>query len=104
MCCDVHTYGHVRRQLAVTDIPKSYCLRGNKNYTAAEVSKLVGLNSRGRRAVGVAKQSPQQAAARFLLGMEHAQFSLEQILEDLQPDPVGVCCVCVCVCVWLYCM
>ena len=96
----------IRRQLAVTDIPKSYCLRGNKNYTAAEVSKLVGLNSRGRRAVGVAKQSPQQAAARFLLGMEHAQFSLEQILEDLQPDPVGVCvvCVCVCVCVWLYCM
>ena len=76
--------------MAVSDIPKSYVLRGNKKggYSAADVSKYVGLNSPGRRAPGVAKQSPQAAAARFLLPMEHAQFSLEQILEDLQPDPV----------------
>ena len=75
-------------QLASTDIPNSYLLRGNKNYTTAEVTKLVALNSRKHRTPGAAKQSPQAAAARFLLPMEHAQFSLEQILEDLQPDPV----------------
>eukprot|EP00750_Incisomonas_marina_P024972 INCI5258.1.p1 GENE.INCI5258.1~~INCI5258.1.p1 ORF type:complete len:765 (-),score=86.15 INCI5258.1:403-2697(-) len=74
-------------EVGVSDIPKSYSLRGNKAYTPAQVSEMLGLIPRGRRRPGQPVPTPAEAASRFLLPVEQAQFSLEQILDDLQKDP-----------------
>ena len=74
-------------EVGVADIPKSYSLRGNKAYSPAQVSEMLGLIPRGRRRPGQPVPTPAEAAARFLLPVEQAQFSMEQILDDLQKDP-----------------
>jgi protein transport protein SEC23 len=74
-------------EVGVADISKSYSLRGNKTYSPAQVSEMLGLIPRGRRRPGQPVPTPAEAAARFLLPVDQAQYAMEQILEDLQTDP-----------------
>lgn len=69
-------------------MPKSYYFRGHKEYSGPVVQELLGLAPKGRRQAlkGGATTTPVETR-RFLCPKGDCEFMLEQILDDLQPDP-----------------
>jgi protein transport protein SEC23 len=80
------TFGTVVQvhEIGFADCPKSYAFRGTKDYSAADVKTMLGLQVADVRNREV---SQQQAADRFLLPISECGFNLESVLEDLQKDP-----------------
>jgi len=74
-------------ELAAQGMPKSYVFRGHKEYSAASVQELLGLVPTGRRTALKGGVTPPEATARFLMPVSECDFTVEQILDDLQPDP-----------------
>ena len=68
-------------------MPRSYYFRGHKDYTAPAVQELLGLVPSGRRQALKGGVTPADATKRFLRPKSECEFALEQILDDLQPDP-----------------
>ena len=73
--------------------PKSYILRGDKEYETARVAELLGV-SRGGFNPAPQQQNgqptpnqPPSAVGKFLLPVSECSFMLENMLEDLQKDP-----------------
>ena len=74
-------------ELSSEGMPRSYYFRGHKDYSAPAVQELLGLVPKGRRQALKGGVTPADATKRFLQPKSECEFALEQILEDLQPDP-----------------
>mmetsp|Transcript_20684 Transcript_20684/g.30454 ORF Transcript_20684/g.30454 Transcript_20684/m.30454 type:complete len:794 (+) Transcript_20684:104-2485(+) len=95
-------------ELGFEGCPKSYVIRGNKEYAGSKVAELLGANRRGGAQMQNGGQNghlpppnqPQQQQqnmgqqppgsgiiGRFLLPVSECSFALESILEDLRKDP-----------------
>eukprot|EP00939_MAST-03C_sp_MAST-3C-sp1_P003211 g3211.t1 len=75
-------------ELVDDGLPKSYVFRGHKEYTGPVVQELLGLVPRGRRQnIKAGGVTPPEATARFLKPKSECEFTVEQILDDMQPDP-----------------
>lgn len=90
------TYGTMAQihELGYSECSKSFVFRGNKDYTAKQVSDMLSLSGRAPVSVaqpqGARQPPPQQsfsAAARFLLPVAHCEFQFNNILDSLQHDP-----------------
>jgi len=90
-------------ELGFAECPKSYVLRGSKEYTPQMVQDLLGIGKTHPGAFAGASPAPGQSApmsqggqggsakssavGRFLLPVTDCSFVLESVLEDLQKDP-----------------
>jgi len=74
-------------ELSDQGIPKAYVFRGHKEYTGPMIQELLGLVPKGRRAALKGGVTPPEATARFLKPKSECEFTVEQILDDMQPDP-----------------
>ncbi|KRW99808.1 Zinc finger, Sec23/Sec24-type [Pseudocohnilembus persalinus] len=79
------TYGRYVfvHELGFQDCPKSYAIKGNKEYTPQQIQEMLGLQI---------KHDPRgtgsfETTKRFLLKLEDCQFTLDTIIDNLQPDP-----------------
>ncbi|EGR32706.1 protein transport protein, putative [Ichthyophthirius multifiliis] len=71
-------------ELGFSECPKSYAFKGSKEYNPIQVQEMLGLIAQG--------QQPKQGMnldviKRFLLPLNECEFTLNSILDDLQPDP-----------------
>ncbi|KAJ1606218.1 putative Sec23 [Cryptosporidium canis] len=78
------TYGTVCcvHELGFTECPKSYVFRGTKDVTSQQLQLQLGLTSRG----DPRNQMSEGSSRRFLLPVSECEYSLMNILDDLQPD------------------
>ncbi|CAD7971601.1 unnamed protein product [Amoebophrya sp. A25] len=67
-------------ELGFQELSKSYCFRGTKGYSAAQVATQLGLPQR------VDPRQPAAGRNRFLLPISECEFSLNSVLDDLQRD------------------
>lgn len=90
------TYGTMAQihELGYSECSKSYVFRGNKDYSAKQVSDMLSLSGRAPVSApqpqGARQPPPPQsfsAAARFLLPVSHCEFQFNNILDSLQHDP-----------------
>ncbi|KAK4046777.1 GTPase-activating protein S23 [Microbotryomycetes sp. JL221] len=88
------TYGTMAQvhELGYTECPKSFVFRGTKEYTTKSITEMLGLSSTPRPGGGVAPPANAppptvHGAARFLLPVSQCEFSLTNVIENLQKDP-----------------
>lgn len=90
------TYGTMAQihEIGYGECSKSYVFRGNKDYSAKQVSDMLSLSGRAPASApqpqGARQPPPPQnfsAAARFLLPVSQCEFQFNTILESLQHDP-----------------
>lgn len=90
-------------ELGFGGIPKTYVLRGNKEYAPGKIGELLGCNANQAYAQQQAAQQPgpngqpapmpggggpgQDVLERFLLPVSECSMTLESILDDLRKDP-----------------
>jgi len=75
-------------ELASTSLPKAYCFRGTKEYSAQQVAYQLGFSSqRAQPGTGVSGA----AAGRFLMPVAECEFALNSLLDELSRDawPAG---------------
>lgn len=71
-------------ELGFAECPKSYAFKGTKDYTPVQVQEMLGLIAPG------SQPKPgmnMDVVKRFLLPLNECEFTLNSILDDLQPDP-----------------
>lgn len=77
-------------EIGYSECAKSYIFRGAKDYAVKQISEMLGLSALGMRP-GLPQQQPGRppagAAARFLLPVQAAEYSLTNTLEQLPKDP-----------------
>lgn len=87
------TYGtHVHvHELGFTECSKAYVFRGSKEHTSQHVVEQLGL-SRASQRPGQPGQAPTPTAAnrRFLLPLGECEFTINNVLEELQKDAYPV--------------
>lgn len=70
-------------ELSFSECPKSYALRGDKEYQPGQIHENLGIGSRndprGPQATGAVKK--------FIMPLSECETTFTNILEDLQPDP-----------------
>lgn len=75
-----HVFVH---ELAFSECPKSYAIRGDKEYLPNQIHEFLGIASkndpRGPQATGAVKK--------FIMSLGECEVAFTNILEDLQPDP-----------------
>ncbi|KAK4046985.1 GTPase-activating protein S23 [Microbotryomycetes sp. JL201] len=88
------TYGTMTQvhELGYTECPKSFVFRGTKEYTTKSITEMLGLAPAARPGGGVAPPANAppptiHGAARFLLPVSQCEFSLTNVIENLQKDP-----------------
>jgi protein transport protein SEC23 len=81
-------------EIGYSECSKAFIFRGSKDYTAKQISEMLGLSTAGIRPgqpmqpVQPGQQRPPMgAAARFLLSVQAAEYALTSILEQLPKDP-----------------
>ena len=74
-----HVFVH---ELAFPECPKSYALRGDKEYLPAQIHEALGIASRND------PRGPQATGAvrKFIMPISECEVAFTNILEDLQPD------------------
>eukprot|EP00294_Goniomonas_avonlea_P013357 CAMPEP_0114556282 /NCGR_PEP_ID=MMETSP0114-20121206/9212_1 /TAXON_ID=31324 /ORGANISM="Goniomonas sp, Strain m" /LENGTH=677 /DNA_ID=CAMNT_0001741489 /DNA_START=307 /DNA_END=2340 /DNA_ORIENTATION=+ len=70
-------------ELVQSDVSKCYVFRGTNEVSGQQVQEFLGL--RGRHGPGGAQQAPP--ASRFIQPVKDCDYTLTQILEELQHDP-----------------
>ena len=81
-------------EIGYSECSKAFIFRGSKDYTAKQISEMLGLSAPGLRP-GQPMQPhqpgqqrpPMGAAARFLLPVQAAEYALTSTLEQLPKDP-----------------
>ncbi|ORY80983.1 protein transport protein SEC23 [Protomyces lactucae-debilis] len=90
------TYGTMTQihEIGYAECSKSYVFRGNKEYSAKQVSEMLSLGGRAPTSTAQpqgARQGPppasMSAAARFLLPVSQCELQFSNILDQLQRDP-----------------
>ncbi|KAH9649513.1 protein transport protein SEC23 [Citrus sinensis] len=85
------TQAHVH-ELGFSDMSKVYVFRGNKEISKDQVLEQLGLSASGRRAAGgyqkaaVPNAFPNSGVSRFLLPASECEYTLNSLLDELQPD------------------
>ncbi|KAL5781964.1 hypothetical protein ACOSP7_006993 [Xanthoceras sorbifolium] len=88
------TQAHVH-ELGFSDMSKVYVFRGNKDISKEQVLEQLGLGSSARRAAGGYQKAagaghnaafPNAGVARFLLPASECEYTLNSLLDELQPD------------------
>ncbi|KAL9408851.1 hypothetical protein AB3S75_047271 [Citrus x aurantiifolia] len=85
------TQAHVH-ELGFSDMSKVYVFRGNKEISKDQVLEQLGLSASGRRAAGgyqkaaVPNTFPNSGVSRFLLPASECEYTLNSLLDELQPD------------------
>ncbi|KAL4494573.1 hypothetical protein ABPG72_004475 [Tetrahymena utriculariae] len=74
-------------ELGFQECPKSYAFKGSKDYTTTQVQEMLGLIATGTQPK-LGKN--MDVIKRFLLPLNECEFTLNSILDDLQPDPWNV--------------
>ncbi|KAJ0092554.1 hypothetical protein Patl1_26110 [Pistacia atlantica] len=84
------TQAHVH-ELGFSELSKVYVFRGNKEISKEQVLEQLGLSSSGRRAAGGYQKGapnafPNSGVTRFLLPASECEYTLNSLLDELQPD------------------
>ncbi|XP_044499602.1 protein transport protein SEC23-like [Mangifera indica] len=84
------TQAHVH-ELGFSELSKVYVFRGNKEISKEQVLEQLGLSSSGRRAAGGFQKGapnvfPNSGVTRFLLPASECEYTLNLLLDELQPD------------------
>ncbi|XP_044485969.1 protein transport protein SEC23-like [Mangifera indica] len=84
------TQAHVH-ELGFSELSKVYVFRGNKDISKEQVLEQLGLSSSGRRAAGGYQKGapntfPNLGVTRFLLPASECEYTLNSLLDELQPD------------------
>lgn len=76
-------------ELGSSDIPKSYVLRGTKDYSTGQIQEMLGLSAAGAPSSARASQGQagQAGSFRFVMPLEMCELTLSSIFEQLQRDP-----------------
>jgi protein transport protein SEC23 len=79
------TYGKMVNvhELGFADCPKSFCFRGDKEYSSKNVHELLGLPISS----DPLHKSDNSSLKRFLVPANECEFVLNSIIDDLQSDP-----------------
>lgn len=95
------TMVHVH-ELGFTEIPKSFVFKGSKDYNQIQIQEVLGLLPSSGGAGGGSTSTtnapssiagrnssiqPNPLAYRFIVPLEHCEFTLSQLIEQLQTDP-----------------
>ncbi|KAI8806266.1 hypothetical protein BJ742DRAFT_855267 [Cladochytrium replicatum] len=81
-------------ELGYSECPKSYVFRGDKEYSSKAIQDMLGFGPAAASRPGQPQVRPGQpgipqpsGSSRFLLPVQQCEFTLTQILEQLQKDP-----------------